>query len=155
MNMPATDIQNLTLSLTREFNAPREKVFQAWTDPAILTQWVGPKEVQTTAAEVDLKVGGKYRFTMQESEGNVIDHGGEYRIIDPPAKLVFTWVLDGQSCAGSEGQYAETLVTLDFEDLGTSTRLTLTHEFLPSEASREGHEMGWRSSLDCLEAVLV
>ncbi len=69
MNLPATDIQNLSLSLTREFNAPREKVFQAWTDPKMLTQWMGPKQVDTTAAEVDLKIGGKYRFTMQESDG--------------------------------------------------------------------------------------
>ena len=155
MNLPATDIQSLTLSMSRVFDAPREKVFQAWTEPGMLTQWMGPKEVDTTAAEVDLTIGGRYMFTMREPDGKLIELGGEYREIDPPSRLVFTWVLDGQSCGGGEGHYVETLVTIDLEDLGNSTRLTLTHEFLPTQASREGHEMGWNGSFDGLEAALA
>jgi len=69
--------------------------------------------------------------------------------------LVFTWILEGQGCEGSEDQYAETVVTIEFQDMGTSTRLILTHEFLPSEESKEGHSMGWNSSFDCLEAMLT
>ncbi len=155
MNLTATDIQSYTVSLTRDFNAPREKVFQAWTDPEILTKWFGPKGVSTESAQVDLKVGGKYQFTMKEPDGKIINLGGQYREIDPPNKLVFTWILDGQDCGGSEGQYAETVVTIEFQDIGTSTRLILTHDFLPSEESKEGHTMGWNGSFDCLEAVLI
>lgn len=155
MNITATKTKTYTVSLTREFNVPRERVFEAWTNPEMLTQWFGPREVTTQAAQVDLRVGGKYRLTLQEPNGNVIDHGGEYREIDPPRRLVFTWVLEGQNCEGSEGQFAETVVTLEFQESGASTRLILTHEFLPSEESKEGHTMGWIGSFDCLAAVLV
>ncbi len=155
MNLPAAETPNISLSLTRVINAPPERVFKAWTDPAFLNQWFGPKGVDTSDAVVDLRVGGNYRLTMREPNGAVITHGGEYREIKPPEKLVFTWVLDGQSCSGSEGQYAETVVTLHFEDLGSSTRLTLTHEFLPSQTSKENHYMGWEGSLECLEEVLT
>ena len=154
MNQPAIDIETYQLVMTREINAPRETVFNAWTDPETLKKWFGPEGVNTIAAEVDLTVGGSYQLTMQEPDGNTIEHGGVYREIDPPSKVVFTWVLDGQSCEGSEGQYAETVVTIDFEDLGSRTRLTLTHDFLPSEASKEGHNMGWSGSLDRLAAVV-
>jgi uncharacterized protein YndB with AHSA1/START domain len=155
MNLPATDIQTYTLSLTRDFNAPREKVFQAWTDPEIITKWFGPKGVSTESAQIDLKVGGRYQFTLKLPDGKISNHHGEYREIDPPHKLVFTGILDGQSCSGSEGLYAETLVTIELQDLGSSTRLTLTHEFFPNEESKESHNMGWNGSFDCLEEVLA
>lgn len=155
MNLPATNIESMTLRLSRHFPVPCEKVFKAWTDPDLLTQWFGPPGVTTKAAAVDLRVGGKYLFTMQEPDGNVIDHGGEYRLIDPPRNLVFTWVLDGQSCAGSEGQYVETMVTLEFENVNGSCQLHLTHELLPGEASKEGHHMGWIGSLDRLEEMIA
>ena len=155
MNLPAADVQNLTVRLTREFKAPIEKVFQAWTDPKILTQWVGPKEVQTTAAEVDLKVGGKYQFTLKLPDGNISNHYGEYREIDPPKKLVFTGVLDGQGCEGSAGVYAETVVTIELKDMGGSTRLTLTHDLLPTEDSRDSHAFGWNGSFDRLAEALA
>jgi uncharacterized protein YndB with AHSA1/START domain len=153
MNQPAIDIQAYQIVMTRELNASRDSVFKAWTEPAMLKKWFGPDGVNTIAAEVDLRIGGRYRLTMQEPNGSTIVHGGTYRKIDPPDKLVFTWILDGQSCEGSEGQPAETVVTLDFEDLGSTTRLTLTHDFLPSERSKEGHTMGWTGSLDRLETV--
>lgn len=155
MNLTTTEVKSYTLSLTRDFNAPREKIFQAWTDPEILTKWFGPKGVSTESAQVDLKVGGKYQFTMKEPGGKIISHGGQYREIDPPKKLAFTWILEGQGCEGSEGQYAETVVTIEFQDMGTSTRLILTHDFLPSEESKEGHTMGWIGCFDCLEAMLA
>lgn len=154
MNIPATEIRAFTLSLNREFNSPRDKVFQAWTDPAALKQWFGPKEVTIDEVRVDLKVGGRYQFNMTEPDGTTFVHGGQYRQIDPPRKLVFTWILDGQHCEGSQGEYAETLVTIDFQDLGASTRVVLTHEFLPSKASKEAHAMGWRSTFDSLEEAL-
>ena len=155
MSLPAADIQNYTLTLTRDFNAPREKVFQAWTDPEILMQWFGPKGVSTESAQIDLKVGGKYQYTLKLPDGKIVNHHGEYREIDPPNKLVFTGILDGQGCGGSEGVYAETVVTVEFQDMGSSTRLTLTHDFLPSEESKESHSFGWTGSFDCLAEVLA
>lgn len=154
MNSTATKIDQYSVSLTRDVNAPIEKVFRAWTDPDILTKWFGPKEVTTRSAQVDLKVGGKYQLVMEAAEGKIHTIGGAFREIDPPRKLVFTWILDPQGCEGSDGFDAETLVTLEFQDLGAATRIALTHDFLPSEKSKESHQMGWIGSFDCLETVL-
>ena len=90
---------------------------------------------------------------MKEPNGNIVNHGGQYREIDPPNKLVFTWILEGQNCEGSEGLYAETVVTIEFHEIGDSTRLILTHEFLPNEKSREGHTMGWIGCFDKLKLI--
>lgn len=155
MTVSATDVENYTLSLTREFSASPEKVFQAWTDPDILVKWFGPKGVATDSAQIDLKIGGEYHFTLKLPDGKIVDHHGEYREIDPPNKLVFTGILDGQGCAGSEGVFAETLVTVEFQDLGGATRLVLTHDFLPTEDSRDSHSFGWNGSFDCLAEVLA
>ena len=155
MNQPAINIQDCRLTLSREIQAPIESVFSAWTDPESLKKWFGPHGVNTTDAQVDLTIGGRYQLTMQEPDGKTIVHGGVYREIDPPRRLVFSWLLEGQGCAGSEGEQAETVVTIEFEDIGSATRLTLTHDFLPSEASKAGHNMGWTGSLDRLEAVVA
>ena len=150
MNMPATKIQAYQLSLDRDFNVPPEKVFQAWTEPEILARWFGPDGAAIQSAEIDLQIGGEYRLTLKEPDGSVAVLHGKYRKIDPPHDLVFTWILDGQACAGSDGQYAETVVTLAFQDQGGATRLVLTHDFLPTEESRDGHFMGWTDSLESL-----
>ena len=155
MSLPATDTQNFTLSITREFNAPREKVFQAWTDPEIIKEWFGPKGVTTESAEIDLRIGGQYQYALKLPDGKIANHHGEFREIDPPSRLVFTGILDGQGCAGSEGVYAETVITVEFEDLGSSTRLTLTHDFLPTEESKESHSFGWTGSFERLVDALA
>jgi len=154
MTLPATEIQEYTLSITREFNAPRDKVFQAWTDPEILMKWFGPKGVSTESAKMDLRIGGLYQFELKLPDGTIAYHRGEYREINPPRKLVFTGILDGQGCSGRSGVYAETLVTIELKDIGGSTRLTLTHDFFPNETSKDSHTMGWNGSFDRLAEVL-
>ena len=67
---------------------------------------------------------------------------------------MFTGILDGQGCGGSAGLYAETVITIEFEDRGSATRLTLTHEYLPTEGSKESHAFGWNGSFDPLAEVL-
>ena len=155
MNISTVDQKTLTLAITREFDAPCEKVFKAWTDPGALKKWFGPPGVATQSASVDLRVGGVYQLTMVPSDGDPVIHHGRYRLIEPPHKLVFTWILEGQACEGSDGETAETLVTIVFHDLGSTTRVELIHEFLPSEKSKEGHTMGWNGSLDRLTVMLA
>jgi len=154
MNQPASNIVDTSLSISRQLPASPEDVFKAWTDPALLAKWFGPHGVTTTAAEVDLRVGGKYRFTMQEPDGTLHHPNGEYRVIDRPKKLVFTWILDGQGCSGSDGSYTETQVTIELEDMNGSSRLILTHDFLPGEESKAAHHMGWTGSLERLEELV-
>jgi uncharacterized protein YndB with AHSA1/START domain len=144
-----------SLTITRDFNAAPNTLFQAWTDPNKLMQWFGPAGVTTIEAHVDLKVGGSYRLVMQEADGKRHTPHGEYREIDPPKRLIFTWVLDDDSdCDGSEGEFAETVVTVEFQTVGSGTRLVLTHDFLPSDNSRAAHQMGWDGCLDSLSRMV-
>ncbi len=80
-----------TLSLTRTFAASREKVFRAWTDPEELKKWFGPIGYSTLIAEVDLRVGGKYRLGMRKlPDGDIFYLTGTYREVRTPEKLVYT-----------------------------------------------------------------
>ena len=88
MENPKTD-EEVTLELRRTYAAPRERVFQAWTEAEQLKKWFGPDFCMCPVFELDLRVGGRYRFILEESEGRHIAVG-EYVEITPPDKLVFT-----------------------------------------------------------------
>ncbi|MDP6603568.1 MAG: SRPBCC domain-containing protein [Rhodospirillales bacterium] len=138
------------LRLIRTFQTPREAVFDAFTKPDELAKWWGPKGMTTPVAEIDLRVGGAYRFDMAEPGGNIHRLTGVFREVQRPQKLVYTWIWEQGDMAG-----VESLVTIDFADLGAATELTLTHELLPSERACELHEQGWTSSFDCLDETLT
>jgi uncharacterized protein YndB with AHSA1/START domain len=143
-----------TLHLKRTFAAPREKVFRVWTDPEELKKWWGPKGFSTPSGEVDLRVGGKYRLAMKPPVGEVFYLTGTYREVRPPEKLVYTWNWEGKACEGSEALAGETLVTVEFHDLGASTEVILIHELFPNEKARDAHDHGWNGCLDRLVMVL-
>lgn len=145
-----------TLRITRTFAAPREKVFRAWTDPKELKRWFAPSDdFSTPIAEVDLRVGGKYRIQMKAPDGQVHTMHGTYREVTPPAKLVFTWAWEEVGCGGPEmTPEQETLVTLEFHDRGGTTEIILTHEFFPTVKARDSHDEGWTGCLNRLEKTL-
>ena len=133
------------LHLTRTFAAPREKVFRAWTDPEALKKWFGPVGYATLIAEVDLEVGGKYRLGMRKlPDGEIFYLRGAYREVRPPEKLAYTWQWE------SEPELGETLVTVEFHDIGNATEVVVTHELFPTEKARDDHDKGWNSCLDRL-----
>lgn len=136
--------------LQRTFSAPRERVFRAWTDPDELKKWFGPSDQFTVpTAEVDLRVGGKYRIAMRSPDGNLNVAAGVYREIRPPERLVFTW-------SWEEGgmDIGETLVTVEFRGAGQSTEVVLTHELLPTDEARKAHGEGWTGCLARLQKIL-
>lgn len=138
-----------TLHLRRTFAAPRERVFRAWTSPEELKKWWGPHGYTTPTAEVDLRVGGKYRLGMKKlPEGEVFYLAGTYREVRPPEKLVYSWRWE------AEPEQGETLVTVEFLDRGGSTEVALTHERFPSEKMRDDHNRGWIGCLDRLGQAL-
>ncbi len=153
MNTTLSAEQQHTITLSKDFRAPAEKIFDAWTDPEVLKSWFGPEGVVTTAASIDLRPGGSYSLTMALPDGKTVIHRGVYRSIEKPSMLSFTWILEGQDCEGSKEQHAETLVTLEFQEKNNITTLVLTHDFLPSESSKEAHGYGWAGSLDRLMRV--
>jgi uncharacterized protein YndB with AHSA1/START domain len=133
------------LQMKRTFQAPRERVFRAWTNAKELALWFAPSaEYSTVVPELDLRVGGKYRLEMHHKGGNVHKLTGTYREIAPPEKVVFTWIWDSGPNA------IESVVTLEFRDLGPATEVLLTHELLPDADSRGKHEHGWIGCLDQL-----
>ena len=139
----------VTLRVRRAIRATPARVFQAWTTPAEMKRWKAPGDFSVAVAEVDLRVGGRYRVHMRAPDGSEHRVTGTYRVVDPPRKLVYTWMWETNPDMG------DTVVTVEFRDVGGSTEVVLTHELFPTEADRKEHEMGWAGSLDNLDALLA
>lgn len=148
-----TETSQTTLQIRRTYQASRETVFEAWTNSETLKQWFGPTDdFKTPEAEVDLRVGGKYRIRMVSPDGESHIVGGVYKEITAPEKLVFTWAWEaGGGCGETEsGSTIETLVTVEFRNRDGETELILTHEQFPDAAARDKHNEGWSGCLDRL-----
>ena len=161
-NAPTTSTKQ-ELVIERVFDAPRELVWRAWTDPEMFTKWWGPKGFTTPHCEIDLRVGGRLLNCMRSPEGQDYWSTGVYREIVPLERIVCT-----DSFADEKGNVVpathygmtadvplEMLVTVTFEDLDGKTRMTLRHEGLPAGEMREGAGTGWSESFDKLAEVLA
>lgn len=145
-----TASQNLRLQLKRTFKASPETLFWAWTDPDALRKWFGPRGCETVSAEVDLRPGGHYRLWMRDiPDGEVFYLFGTYCEIQEPERLVFTW-----QGGRPEVQVGETLVTVEFHDIGEETEMIFTHELFPNNELRERHNRAWVSCFGRLEEFL-
>jgi uncharacterized protein YndB with AHSA1/START domain len=142
-------IAETTLQLKRVFKAPREKVFNAWTDPKQMKQWIIPQDgFSVPNVEVDFRVGGKYRIEMLSPNGICHTAVGSYREIVVPEKLVFTWFWENRPEEG------ETLFTVEFYEQGIATQVLLTHELFQNETVRDDHNKGWSGALNQLAKFL-
>jgi uncharacterized protein YndB with AHSA1/START domain len=153
----ANPVSETTLRISRTFAAPRELVFRAWTDPQSLQKWWRLNADYTpTITEVDLRVGGKYRLGMQTPDNDrPLVVGGIFREVRPPEKLVYTWVWENLGEQDDPNfTPAETLITVEFNDLGGRTEIVLTHEFFPNVDMRDQHSHGWSGCLDQLAALV-
>lgn len=136
------------VEVRRTFRATRERVFAAWTRPEQLSQWAAPGPM-TGKAEVDLRVGGRYRIEMTASDGAKRVVGGAYRVVDAPSKLVYTWQwLDRENAT-------EMLVTVEFHARGAETDVVLRHEGFSTEKDRDAHEKGWLACVPKIESLLT
>lgn len=150
---PATNTDAPPLVITRMFDAPREMVWKAWTDPDLLVKWWGPHEFTSPMAKIDLRVGGRYINAMQGADGQIFYGTGLYREVVPMEKLVYT-----DSFGDEQGNVVEVpgfplemLVTLTFEDTQDGkTKMTLTHVGLPAGEINEMTQAGWNQSFDKL-----
>jgi uncharacterized protein YndB with AHSA1/START domain len=138
------------LRLEHSFRATPEEVFDAWTNPAVLMRWWAMRATQQPGTcEVDLRVGGSYLLEMRDPDtGAVHAVAGEYREIDRPHRLVFTWIWQG----GADMHPGHvSVVSIAFTARGDRTEVVLEHDALASEKSRSGHGAGWRGVLESLE----
>jgi uncharacterized protein YndB with AHSA1/START domain len=140
-----------SLTLKRRFKAAPAKVFAAWTDPEKIKRWMGPGEIVTQRAEADPRIGGRYRIEMRSPNGEAHNVGGVYREVVANEKLVFTWSWD----AAPPDEPHESLVTVLFKPDDGGTLLTVTHEKLFDEESRQGHQHGWIGALDKMEKMFA
>ncbi len=140
----ATSTAGRVLVLTRVFDAPRELVFKAWTDPEHAAHWWGPQGMAVTIIQMDVRPGGVWSRRMRAPDGAEYWPRGVYKEVVPPERLAFTYVT--ADIHGKPGH--ETLVTLTFEELGAKTRLTLHQADFASVKSRDSHQGGWTSCLE-------
>ena len=144
------------LSISRVIDAPRQKIFRAWTEPALLVQWWGPHGMTTPECEMDLWVGGKFRTLMRAPDGSEYPTMGVFLEIIAPQRLVFTdafvpgWIPSDKAFMTAE-------VVLDEVDGKTRYTARALHW---SEEDRQAHEAmgfhdGWGQSLDRLEALVT
>ena len=136
---------NPVLQVRRVFEATPEELFDAWFDREQWQAWIGPEGCQCEVPLLEPKVGGRYRILMRLKDGREIPVEGEFKTVDRPRTLAFTW-----GWALSEGS---TLVRLAFKPTQDGTELTLTHEGLPTAEVRDKHSGGWNVSLDNLEKL--
>jgi uncharacterized protein YndB with AHSA1/START domain len=137
---PASPATGLKLKVTRVIQAPCAMVFRAWTDPEQLARWFSPADIECRGFTGEIKVGGAYRIHMVSLKGDHIAIG-KYRQIIPNQRLQFSWQWENYAMPDS-------VVTVDFEDLGGSTRLTLVHEGLPDVEDVAEHTHGWNSLVE-------
>jgi uncharacterized protein YndB with AHSA1/START domain len=139
--------EGIVLVVRRTIRASAQRIFEAWTQPEHLLAWWGPRPVTCSAAEVDLRVGGRYRIENAVPDGTTIVIHGEFREVHWPHKLVYTWRM-------GQGDGESSLVTVRFEPHGEATEVIVVHEHVPNEAARDSHENGWKGCLDGLEKFL-
>ena len=153
-----TTAEGRMLVIERVFDAPRELVWKAWTDPEQVMRWWGPKGFTSPACEIDLRVGRKYLWCMRSFEGYDFWNTGVYREIVPFERIVCTQSLaDGKGNVVPASHYGmsgdlplETIVTVTFEEIDGKTRLILRQEHM-----LEGAESGWNQAFDKLAASLL
>ncbi len=138
-----------TLRMKRSFAAPAQRVFDAWTSEEVMRRWFhAAHDWETSAAEVDLRVGGSVRVVMRNPhEDAEYGGGGRYTVIDPPNRLAFTWVWDREP--------HETLIEIEFEETDGVTEVRFTHTGLLDEEALRSHEEGWGKCFDNLEQALA
>ena len=150
------------LVITRVFDAPRELVWKAWTDPEHMMRWWGPATFTAPVIQMDLRVGGKYLWCMRSAEGQEYWTTGVYLEIVPPEKLVYTdHFADAVGNVVPASHYgmnvewpADSVVTVTLEAMNGKTKMTLRHTGIPVGNMAEMTNAGWNGSLDKLAESL-
>jgi uncharacterized protein YndB with AHSA1/START domain len=140
--------------VTREFDAPKHLVFRAWTTPELVRKWWHAGFGEVTVVEIDLRVGGKWRYVMVVDDGGIeVGFHGEYREIVPAERLVYTEVFEGAPEGDGAGE--EGLNTVSFVEAGGRTTVTMLSEYSSTQVRdavlATGMESGLQKALDLLE----
>jgi uncharacterized protein YndB with AHSA1/START domain len=146
-----------TLIIKRLLNAPQERAFRAWTAPEHIRQWMRPEAgMEIPMASMDLRVGGKFRIQMKKPDGEFFTAAGEFREVNPPERLVYTWDWEKDGCGVEFGEVEgkPSLITVEFLKRGERTEFVLTHSRFATPESRDNHASGWGNAVDSLAAFV-
>ncbi len=142
-----------SLTVRKILSCRPEKAFRAWTEPAQLQQWFTACSGKMVA-EMDVRVGGKYRFAAQHDDGGpTIYIGGEFLVIEAPRRLEFTWIYEKES----KPEWTDrSVVKVAFNPLPEGrTEIVLTHELISDPAERENHAKGWTRIIENMAAAMA
>ena len=138
------------MHLERVLPAPRPLVFRMHAEPDQLARWWGPEGFTAPSVDLDVRVGGGYRIAMQPPDGDAFVLSGEFRQVDPPALLVYTFRYEDP-----DPDDRETIVTVSLRDQLDSTQLVVEQGIFATEGRRALHEQGWTETLDRLQELLT
>jgi len=139
------------LVITRVFDAPRELVFKAWSEPERVMQWLGPKGFTALEFEMNPRPGGGWHARMRSPDGAVYANRGIVHEVVEPDRLVFGFAWEDESV----GFGSETRVTISFAEVGGKTEMTFSQTGFASAEDRDGHREGWSESFDKLAEYLA
>jgi uncharacterized protein YndB with AHSA1/START domain len=148
----AAVLDDNSLRLVRIFDAPRERVFDAWADQTQFIQWMCPPGVMLDEAHLDVRPGGTWHVRGHRPD-RTFATWGRYLEVKRPERLVFTWA-HHESADFDASRGHETTVRLEFRSIGSKTELTLIHGSFADTPSRQAHNDGWSGSFDKLEPFL-
>ena len=137
------------------FAAPVDRLFRAWTDPDEIIEWFGRAPRCLVSAEIDLRVGGRWCFVLEETAEKTSKLEGEYIEIEPDQSLVFSWSHVTAFADGRREATHASRVSVTFTPHGKSTRIDLRHEAIEKEDGRLGVGKGWTLSFTSLEKLFV
>jgi uncharacterized protein YndB with AHSA1/START domain len=149
MTMINNEVQkpdDATLILKRMLNAPPDLAFQAWTSAEHIQQWMRPEPgMVVPLANMDLRVGGKFRIQMKMPDGEFFTAVGVFKEVKAPERLVYTWdwEKDGSGAEFGEVEGKTSLITVEFLKRDKGTELVLTHSRLATVETRDSHARGW------------
>ena len=138
-----------SLTLNLHYPVAPEKVWRAWTDPQAIKRWFGPGGEPVSVAELDVRVGGRFRIVFGGADGNAHECAGVYTEVVPNRRLVFTWHWPRST------PERVSLVTIEFRAAGKGTALDFRHEQFFDAQARDSHKQGWSAALDKLAAYLA
>lgn len=148
----STTIEENRLTISKTFQASRQRVFDAWTKPENIKQWFGCSDSTVAAADLDLTPGGRFRYQFANKKHGDMAVNGTFTVVNPPEELGFTWKWEGE---GDFAKLPETRVQITFKEQGDATLMELTHEGFPNGEIRDAHNGGWGDSLEKLEKFLA
>ena len=137
-----------TLRLRRVLDAPRERIFELWTDPEAITHWFGGESTVVEQVEIDLRVGGEYSITVREEEGYSVV-SGEFLFVEAPERLVYTWTMRGPVLESGEN-----VVRVAFRSLGDQTEILITHGPFEEPDVQNAHQQGWEVCVEALQPLI-